>query len=502
MASGKQYKNVYTILEKVKKGEIQSYYKDNDGLFGKINFYKKADLIKPYMHYIDEGKLETIVDAGVLDHSKVKDAYNRLIGMTAVKALPDDQKPDMNKFFDKLKENYKKMPKHIAKDIHKMYYHKMDKLEFEERTDKNYTKFKMLEKSNNPVAKIMTETSNLKSSIFARNLMQYYLLRTTMMEYIDKDAAQQFMQGMSGDSEFDQDGMDQTLDKMFNDRSAKSMLDEAIRDATDTCKAMDDAIDKDTQEQMFDQINQNGGNQAGNLSPDFIRKVVQELSQVSFAMGSLKEKIKKLLDKSVSYFSAQTVTKYEDLFSSDNIGGLQDYLELHPKLRKICIEDILIKDEKRVGKIDVYVDISGSMSSNCGSRDVNGNHISKLNFAKAFIVKLKEMNMLNDVYLFNNSVKKYKSDPVSIAMLDTSGGTDIEKAVQKIEQNGLNALVITDAEDHCDIYSDKAFFIGVEGSNFSSFRGSIEQYSDRGQVVVFNGSTILNVDRRGKAVTK
>jgi hypothetical protein len=37
MASkGKQYKNVYTILEKVKKGEIQSqsYYKDKEGLFG------------------------------------------------------------------------------------------------------------------------------------------------------------------------------------------------------------------------------------------------------------------------------------------------------------------------------------------------------------------------------------------------------------------------------------------------------------------------------------
>ena len=60
MASkSKQYKNVYTILEKVKKGEIQSqsYYKDKDGLFGRLNFYKKSDLVKPYIHYIDEGKI-------------------------------------------------------------------------------------------------------------------------------------------------------------------------------------------------------------------------------------------------------------------------------------------------------------------------------------------------------------------------------------------------------------------------------------------------------------
>jgi hypothetical protein len=47
MASSKQYKNVYTILEKVKKGEIQTHYKESQGLFGKLNFYKKADLIKP-----------------------------------------------------------------------------------------------------------------------------------------------------------------------------------------------------------------------------------------------------------------------------------------------------------------------------------------------------------------------------------------------------------------------------------------------------------------------
>ncbi len=76
--SNKQYKNVYTILEKVKKGEIQSHYKDNEGLFGKLNFYKKADLIKPYVHYIDEGKISRIVDVAFQDASKMKEEYKNL----------------------------------------------------------------------------------------------------------------------------------------------------------------------------------------------------------------------------------------------------------------------------------------------------------------------------------------------------------------------------------------------------------------------------------------
>ena len=193
MASPKQYKNVYTILEKVKKGEIQSYYNDDDdGLFGKINFYKKSDLIKPYMHYIDERKVDTVIDTYLGNSDIISEAYRKLSKMDP------DQKPDMPAFLEKVKETYRKFPKHLSKDIHKMFYHKMEKLEFEDRTDANHTKFRLLEKANNPVAKIMAETSNFKSTIFARNIMAYYALQSTVMEYIDPDTNEQFMNGMNG----------------------------------------------------------------------------------------------------------------------------------------------------------------------------------------------------------------------------------------------------------------------------------------------------------------
>jgi hypothetical protein len=215
-------------------------------------------------------------------------------------------------------------------------------------------------------------------------------------------------------------------------------------------------------------------------------------------MGSLKEKIKKLMDKSASYFSSKKKTIYEDLFNSDNVAGLDEYELLHPKLRKLFIEDVNIKDTKSVGKIDIYIDRSGSMSSYCGVQNANGNSISKMDFCKAFTAKLKGMDMLNDVYTFDNSVKKGKNDIISIAMMDCGGGTTIDKAVQLIEKNGRNALVITDAEDSCSIYSDKAFFIGVQGANFNYFNEiTIKEYSDKGQVVVFNGESILKVDEFG-----
>jgi hypothetical protein len=498
MASAKQYKNVYTILEKVKKGEIQTHYKSSEGLFGKLNFYKKPDLIKPYVHYIDEEKISRIINAAFQDNTKIKQEFDNFSKTSAFKKLDDDKKPDFNAYYSKLRETYEKFPKHLKLDIFKMYYNKMDKLEFEERTDKNHTRFRFLEKANNPVGKIMTESGNLKSSIYTRNMMMYYMMQMTQLEYVDPDAAQDLKNGLDSDSEFGNDAADEALNKMFNSQTGKNALDRAMQDAQETCKMMDESISQDIQEQMFDQANQSGGGEAAKLSPDYMRQIAGRLANIKLSMGALKEKLKKLLDKSSSYFSSRKITTYEDLFNAQDVSGLEDYELLHPKLRKIFAEDIQIKDTKAVGKIDVYVDVSGSMSSGCGSRDHEGNHISRIDFAKSMIAKLKEMDMLNDVYLFDTRLKKYRNDLISISMIDCGGGTTIDVAVNNIQRGDKNALVITDAEDRCRVFTEKAFFIGLEGARFHHFEDDvIKQYSQRGQVVVFDGNRIFKVDQNG-----
>jgi len=498
MAS-KNYKNVYTILEKVKKGEIKSYYKDDEGLFGKINFYKKPDLIKPYLHYIDEWRLESIVDAHMRDSNSVNEAYTKFSKSADFKKIDPAKQPNSQSFYTKFQENYNKFPKHLAKDIFKMYYNQIEKLDFEDRDEKNHAKFKFLEKANNPVGKIMSEHSNLKSAIYARNILAYFVARMTIMDYVDPNASKDIKNGLNGQSDFDNEGVDKAMQKMMDSTQGKNMLEDAMEKAQDLCKQMDGAMDDDVQEQLFESANKGGDDSiAGKLSPNYMRQIATRLERISLSMGSLKEKIKKLLDKSVSYFSSNQKTEYEDLFNSDNVAGLEDYELLHPKLRKIFAEDLQVKSTKKVGKIDVYIDVSGSMSSSCGTMTESGEYISKLDFCKAFIAKLKSMDMLNDIYKFDNRVKKSKNDLISISMIDCGGGTTIDNAIQSIEKNGVNALVITDAEDTCSIYSDKAFFIGVEGSRFNYFNTEIiKEYSEKGQAIVFDGKTISKVNEQG-----
>jgi hypothetical protein len=344
----------------------------------------------------------------------------------------------------------------------------------------------------------MSENSSLKSAIFTRNVVSYFVGRMTIMDFIEPETSEDFKNDINGEG--DSGNGDDLLDKMMNSKRAANDFEKTIQEAQELCQKMDGAMDEETQQQMFDNANK-GGSEAGKISPDYINKMISRLENINLSMDSVKNEIKKLVDKSVSYFSAKKITIFEDLFNSDNIAGLDEFELLHPKIRKIFAEDLQIKTTKSIGKIDIYIDISGSMGSKSGTVNKNGNPINKLEFCKAFAAKLKQMDMLNNIYTFNTRIKQIKNNMLAISMIDDNGGTNINIVIKSIEANKENALVLTDAEDCCHIYSDKAYFIGVQGARFSYFNPDIiAQYSQKNQVIVFDGTKISKVDASGNII--
>lgn len=491
-SGGRQYKNVYTILEKVKKGEIQSYYKEEESLFSKLEFYKKPDLLKPYVHYIDETKIETIIKNFIYDFKEVKKEYKNL--KEFIHRLPVARQVGDKAFHKLLVDNFSRIPQHLYYDIFKMYYHKIERIDFTDRTPENKMRYKFLEKGNSPVGKIMSEGSNLKSAIFTRNILFYFALQLTKLSLEDPKKAEDLRKNLENSSKLDDSQFEDLMNSMFEGDDAQKELQEAVDKASDFCKQIDESGDQDIQDMLFDNCTSSEG--ANKLSTEFMRDAAANMKNIKFSMNSLKEKIKKLMDKSTSYFSAKKEIIIEDLFNADSIAGLDDYLEFHPKLRKVFIEDISIKETKSIGKIDLYVDISGSMNNSC--TEIDSVRISRMDFAKSFILKMKELDLLNEVYVFNTKVRKYKQDDFSIAILDSDGGTDITKVVSNIKANGNNAIIITDAEDRCNIYSEKAFFIGVKGCKFHHFDlFTLKKYVDADQVVIFDGMKITRIDENG-----
>lgn len=229
--------------------------------------------------------------------------------------------------------------------------------------------------------------------------------------------------------------------------------------------------------------------------------MTRSLERIKLSMKSVKDRIKKLLDKSMNYFGSNKEVEFDSILDSDNVAGLEDYQLLHPKIRKLFMEDIFIKNEKPVGKIDLYIDVSGSMGEGCGVYNDYGDMLNKEDFAKAFAAQLLKMDILNNIYKFNTSVKQVKRDIISISLLQNNGGTTINNVIKSIEANEGNAIIITDAEDRCNLYSEKAFFIGIKGADFGHFdKATMRQYSENDQVVCFDGERIMRVDTDGDVI--
>jgi hypothetical protein len=557
----KAYKNVYTIFEKVKKGELES---NSPRLFEKIQYNLRNEVIKPHLHYIDEKALRKSVSKHIYDganHSKIVS-----IAQQMNKKLPAPQ--ELQK---QMHDIYEKFPKEIINDVFNMFYHNVENMEFEQRTAQNKFRYKVIEKSNNPVLKVMSNNSHLKSMIFSRSFIQYYMMMLAMLEQEDKQSFDDLMnqlkqqaggekgdgnsssqQNNSGDGSENQndnqndkdsenqDDQDQKNDadngnsgndnssqnkqsgkgssseslqnhlesllKKFEDSKVNNkILDEVMNNAKQTVNMLDQIMSAEEMEKAWEAISESNSKNTdkalARTDINTLNKIEQELQKINVNMSNVKSKIKDLLDKSVSYFSAKDTPVYENIFDAESMHGLMDYELLHPKLRKVFMEDIMVKDTKKIGKIDIYVDLSGSMSSSSGVRDEHGYMISKKLFAKSFAYKMKQLNMLNHVFSFENHVTYEGTEIIDIVSMNGSGGTDLNRVIEKIEQNKRNAIIITDAEDRCHRYSPYAYFIGVQGSDFSYFSTkTLEEYHLNNQLCVFDGTRVYNVNQSGYVI--
>lgn len=555
--SKKTLTNINTIFEKSRRGELdvaEGGYSFRSKF--NIEFNKRAELVKPYLHYIDDKSLNRSVERYVTNpasHSEVvalAKKYNKNLksGDTLAQEMSD---------------LWKRFPKEIVSDIFSMYYNNTESLEFADRTDKNKFRYQMLEKSADPVTKIMSKESNVKSMVFTRGLVQYFLTMMATLQQEDPDKFEQMMKQMGGgdgDEEGDQEGegsgsgdasnkdgkdgkdkqdhksdpnaggdekdskssngpsngsgngdtkgkspsqLAKDLAQRFDDhQSSKAILNKIMDDAKQTVKDMDKLMSKEELDNLWKDVGdrdiRTSTKALNQTDKKYLEKIETELRKVSLNLSNIKQKIKSLLDKSVSYFSSREIVQFENIFEADTLDGLQDYELLHPKLRKIFLEDILVKDIKRLGKIDIYIDVSGSMSSSSGVKDIDGRNMSKELFSKAFAYKMKEMNLLNEVYSFESTVKYEGNSLFDILNVGGGGGTCIDNVVRSIQKNKKNAIVLTDAEDCCSLYSENAFFIGVQGARFSSFQQNIlREYQAKNQLTVFDGKRVYNVDSAG-----
>ena len=553
-STARRYTNMSTIFEKVKMGEISSTPQRR--LFTNLDYKKKAELIKPYLHPIDDFGLKRTLDRtyGPGNNNNYNEQMAAVHNAMSLGILTKKDGKDAYTFLHKMREIYTKLPREIFADIYNQYYSNIKNLKYEDRNNSNKNRFRMVDKANDPVTKIITSGSNIKSLVFTKSMIEYLLTMLVKMEDEDPEEFQKFMNNLKGNGQGEQkeqgnnnqpsEGEGESEEEGNPDEPSSSkdagkksgkgdtgkgdyseqlekilkrfteepniqtqqFFDKQMDRAKETVDALEKGLSEEDLKKMWSDLTKGNLTDVDKvttrLNPESAKNLRDELAKIRMNMSGLKSTIKNLLDKSIAFFSAKEKVTFDQFLDNPMIDEIQEYMYLHPKLRKVCVDDLLVKEIERKGKIDVYVDVSGSMGSSAEIKGLSrSERISRLTFAKSLVLKLKEMDMLNDVYSFQNRVSKEGNTISDIVFIDGNGGTCLNNVVKKIEENGTNALIITDAEDRCQMYSEKAFFIGVAGSDFRSFEDNVvAQYSRRNQIVIFDGNRIMKVDSKGCTV--
>jgi hypothetical protein len=206
--------------------------------------------------------------------------------------------------------------------------------------------------------------------------------------------------------------------------------------------------------------------------------------------------VRTTLNLSKTYFSSKYKEFEQELLEADEIDDLVGIENLHPALKRVHLDDIVTHERKYQMKFDVYIDISGSMSSNIyGYNRQQRENISGLDMAKITALKLKQYGYVEDVYPFESQVHKVLKTPLEIATMKTCGGTDIDAVIQHIEKTGRPSVIITDMQDNISLFNDNAYFIGILGAHFEGFKNTEvgKNYIDRRQCVKYNNDNTFAI---------
>ena len=273
------------------------------------------------------------------------------------------------------------------------------------------------------------------------------------------------------DQEYEK-SVDKALDKATNDISyAKEQADKKIKD-------LEQQLSKDALNELSD------GNPEFLDEVDRLRKILKGLN---FNKNSIRTVLDKILNESQNYFSTKHSIVEENLFECEECEDLFGLEFLNPIFKNAEILNMGNNTKKYKGKFDLFLDCSGSMTSD---ETFEGRSIKMINLAKGIAMTLKKMGLIENLYFFDTKIYEISNvNDISILAFSKSGGTDFNKVMDVIRENKNNSVIVTDGFDSCRTYDKRAFWIGIGGTQFEGYGDdAFEQFRANKQCVSYNPS--------------
>ena len=277
------------------------------------------------------------------------------------------------------------------------------------------------------------------------------------------------------------------------DDKLEDIVDKALSDHTDEFDKAKENADKIIKD-LESQLGKESLNELAKGDPSFldeVEKVRKIIKSLSFNKNSIRTVLDKILNESQTYFSTKCTVVEEDLFECEECEDLFGLEFLNPIFKNAEIMNMGNNTKIYKGKFDLYVDCSGSMSSD---ETFEGKQIRMINLAKGIASMLNKMGLVENLYFFDTTLYKIDNiNDMTILGFSKSGGTDFNKVMQNIQSEGNNSVVLTDGFDGCQIYDKQAFWIGVGGTTFEGYgrdeSNAFNKFRKSRQCVAYNPQT-------------
>jgi len=389
----------------------------------------------------------------------------------------------------------------FIRDIYSLYVNPSSKTKFKEDITGNEMKQELLQDIYNYYVKIPSEGNTMYSGVLTGYITSEIL--KLMKQHADKqDNPGQCMQDMAsfmqGGGQGDGSAGEQALQEALKDKvKLQDVASKASQKATEQIQDLEGSGMSDAMANS-DDSQQKKSRGVGTVMQELadLMQMRDAISALSVARGQIADSLEKILKYSYSYFSRSSKVEEYDLLDAEELDQLDGLENLLPILKKVSIANITSLEYKPLGKVDFYIDCSGSMSRNTNTD--RGRRLGDFIIAKGLAINLMRLNLSREIRFFASHLfPDIITDAVSLMKWNHSGGTSIDTVIEEINNTGMNSIVLTDACCPINVYSSKCFFICINmalgASGYYRSAGdaaAIEaKFYDNGQVFGYQPST-------------
>lgn len=394
---------------------VDSYFRSFNTNFVPI---KRNEIIKPYVAYFEERRLSRINDS---QYEKAREEYVKKGNGATLEGFNNSKK---------------KLPQSFINDLFNLYY--LSKNRSEISIEGNQKKYNILSKMYDYLHAVITQDKEEYSNIYVKNILQNIYLYATEEQLNDLSDSYNSEGDGEGDTDID--------------------ISAALQ------KALQEALNNSQQEiQKLKKSGLDPGVAAGTHNRFNYDAVAARYKTVATSSAaSINNCINTILETAKDGSAKTFYIREEDEFmEAEHLEELFDIHFLNSKFKKAYLSDVFTETVRISGKIDVYMDVSGSMSE------------SQLFATKRFCLALRSLNMLNCAYSFCTSLYELKTEEEHIKGFNTGGGTNFTLIDKKIKETQKLSIVLTDGGCDLSHFNPKCIYIGVEGAQFYG------QYLDR-----------------------